>query len=217
MCGYFFFIEITHAIKEPYQPRPEHQVVQSISTGNVLQIGQSPLPPTQWTPSPSGHMSPYLSSRNSWSCHRSGPGLLEKKKKPWASGSVRATQASAPNHPLPWQHSSRQQLQQINLPLTVHLDWINLELGAITAIGRHGYSPNAGCYPALGIKKRSQLSFFLLSFFPEDRLDKVFFRADHGAEGGSHWISWLTKSSLFSINSQTQSADCFFFFFLFLS
>lgn len=27
-----------------------------------------------------------------------------------------------PNHPLPRQHSSRQQLQQINLPLTVHLE-----------------------------------------------------------------------------------------------
>lgn len=63
--------------------------------------------------------------RNSWCCHCSGPGLLKKKKiKPHtvASGWERATQASVPNHPLPRQHSSRQQLQQINLPLTVHLD-----------------------------------------------------------------------------------------------
>lgn len=98
-----------------------------------------------------------------------------------ASGCVRATQASVPNHPprthcththLPRQHSSRQQLQQINLLLTVHLDWINLELGAITAIGSRGYSPNAGCYPALGIKRRSQR--LLLSSPRQDRLDKVF-------------------------------------------
>lgn len=97
--------------------------------------------------------------RNSWCCHCSGPGLLKKNKKSRliASGCERAMLASAPNHPLPRQHSSRQQLQQINHPLTVHLDWINLELGAITAIGRRGYSPNAGCYPALGIKKKRPL------------------------------------------------------------
>lgn len=131
---------------------------------NLPQNTRSPLPPTQWTSSPSGHMSPYLSSQKQLVL----PLLRSNKKKKSsliASGCGRATQASAPNHPLPRQHSSRQQLQQINLPLTVHLDWINLELGAITAIGRRGYSPNAGCYPALGIKKRSQLFFsFFFSF-----------------------------------------------------
>lgn len=58
-------------------------------------------------------------------------------------------QASLPDQLLPRQPSSRQRLQQINLLLTVHLDWINLELEAIMAIGRHWYSPNASRYPHL--------------------------------------------------------------------
>lgn len=154
----------THTI--PHQPPPPQcQIVPSIQTENLPQITWSPLTPTQWTSTPSGHMSPYLSSQKQLVLPllRSRSAKKKKKKiKPHtvASGWERATQASAPNHPLPRQHSSRQQLQQINLLLTVHLDWINLELGAITAIGRRGYSPNAGCYPALGIKKRSQLFFF---------------------------------------------------------
>ena len=126
--------------------------------------------------SPSGHMSPYLSSQKQllWPLLRSRSKKKKcKKKKLPPSGCGRATQASAPNHPLPRQHSSRQQLQQINLPLTVHLDWINLELGAITAIGRRGYSPNAGCYPALGIKKRSQLFFFFSPSFFFCRIDWI--------------------------------------------
>lgn len=64
-----------------------------------------------------------------------------------ASGSAGLSQPSAANHPFPRHSSSRQPLQQINLLLTVHLDWINLELGAITAIGSHWYSQDSVCYP----------------------------------------------------------------------
>lgn len=115
------------------------------------------------------------------------------KKKKIKRGSLRLRERSGPQPlitPLPRQHSSRQQLQQINLSLTVHLDWINLELEAITAIGSRGYSPNASCYPALGIKKRSH---FLphLSFLRQIDWIRCF---------SGHWILSLTKSSLFSIN-----------------
>lgn len=50
---------------------------------------------------------------------------LKKKKKKIKRGSLRLRERSGPQPlitPLPRQHSSRQQLQQINLSLTVHLD-----------------------------------------------------------------------------------------------
>lgn len=78
-----------------------------------------------------------------------------------------------------------------------------MELGAITAIGRRGYSLNVCRYPALGIKKRNQAFLFFFSP-PQDRLDKVFFPVliTELKEAGIEFFS-LTKSSLFSINDQT--------------
>lgn len=154
---------------------PKRQIVQSIPTKHFAADRLvSPLLPPQWTWAPGGHItSPYLSSHNQL--------LLAPKLRP-AGGTENRPQAVwgwRRSHSLitflPRQHSSRQRLQQINLPLTVHLDWINLELGAITAIGRRGYSPNAGCYPALGIKRKSQLLVFPLSLSLQDRLDQAFF------------------------------------------
>lgn len=64
-----------------------------------------------------------------------------------ASGSPGLSQPSTANHPFPRHSSSRQPLQQINLLLTVHLDWINLELRAITEIDSQRYSQDSVCYP----------------------------------------------------------------------
>lgn len=156
----------------PTSPEAPHCPV-NFNRGRKFSPGSlgPPLPLARWTSSPSGQTSLYLSSHKQ---------LLKKPKLP--SGCGGATQASAPNHPLPRQHSSRQQLQQINLALTVHLDWINLELGAITAIGRRGYSPNAplSCFG----DKEKEPAFPFFSLLLQDRLDKVFFCADRRAEGG---------------------------------
>lgn len=203
----WYTITRLYSISKLHRPSPKRQIVQSIPTKHFAPDRLvSPLLPPQWTWAPGGHAtSPYLSSHNQL--------LLAPKLRP-AGGTEKRPQAVwgwRRSHSLitflPRQHSSRQRLQQINLPLTVHLDWINLELGAITAIGRRGYSPNAGCYPALGIKRKSQLLVFL-SLSSGSSGSGVFFSADHRAEWGRHWIFSLTKWLFFSINRQTMLIVC---------